>query len=113
MTLQEFRDMLMAAFDCPVYHFEAFPEGKDRYIVWQETEIKSLFGSDEGDERVWAITVLLYTGWEFDEAVFELMALMDEACIAYQDPQIIWDSERKMIRYAINCEVGCSGADED
>lgn len=105
MTLQDFRDLLLETTD-KVYHFEGFPEGERRYILWWETGISHFFADNELQELVNLVRVEVHTNQEFDGIIYELLEKMDKTgSIAWKDPTITWDNERMGLVYTVDCEV--------
>lgn len=104
MSLQEFRDMLLTVTE-HVYHFEAWQETEDEYIIWQETGGRSLYGDGARCETVKKAQVDLYTKIEFSDTLDTLLGVLEQHDIAFQEPIPSFDTDTKRFRYIIECEV--------
>ena len=104
MTLREFRDLLLTVTE-HVYHFEAAKETADSYIVWQEVSGRALAGSDRRQEVIRDVQVDFYTTIEFDPVLEEVLQVLEENGVAFEEPQTGFDPDTRMIRHIIECEV--------
>jgi hypothetical protein len=103
MTLQEFSKVLLAVTD-KVYHLEAWKES-DEYIVWQEIQGRSAYGDDGRFATVKRVQVDLFTKEEFPELLDKLLETLEANGVAFDDPVPDYDSDTKVMRYIIQCEV--------
>lgn len=104
MRLQEFGEILRDVTE-EVYHFEAWKETAEEYIVWQETGARSLYAGNVRGETVKRIQVELYTKKEFSETAGKLMRTLEQHEIAFADPILDYDRESKRFRYILECEA--------
>ena len=104
MTLQGFRDLLLTVTD-KVYHFEAYQEVSGQYIIWQEIGARANYGSGCRQDIVKRIQVDLYTEDEFNSVLEELMQVLENADVAFEGPETIYDKDAKCIRHILSCEV--------
>jgi hypothetical protein len=103
MTLQEFSKVLLSVTD-KVYHLEAWNES-DEYIVWQEIQNRSSHGDNGRFATVKRVQVDLFTQKEFSELLDKLLETLEENDVAFDDPVPDYDSDTKVMRYIIQCEV--------
>lgn len=104
MTLREFRDLLLSVTD-NVYHFEAFEESEDEYIIWQETNGRSAYGSNARTNTVKNVQVELYTQEEYTSTLDKLLEALEAEDIAFEEPVTDFNKDTKQIRHIIECEV--------
>lgn len=104
MSLQEFRDILLKIME-NVYHFEAYQETDEEYIIWQETGGNSMHGDGVRCETVQKAQVELYTKIEFSETVGKILDVLEQNDIAFREPIPSFDADTKRFRYIIECEV--------
>ncbi len=104
MTLQDFKDILLTVLD-NVYHFEAYKESEEEYIVWQETSESGIFGSNRQIGAVKKVQVDLYSRKEFTGTFDKLKAVLNENEISFEVADIDYSRETKRTRYIIECEV--------
>lgn len=104
MSLEKFRDILLTVLK-NVYHFEAWQETDEEYIIWQETGGNSLHGDGARCETVQKAQVELYTKIEFSETKERLLEILEQNDIAFREPIPSFDTDTKRFRYIIECEV--------
>lgn len=104
MSLQEFKGILGTILE-DVYHWEAWQETAEEYIVWQETGSRSSYASNVRSETVHQVQVELYTGKEYSETLERLLKTLEENDIAFEDPVPDYDRDTKRFRYIVECEV--------
>lgn len=102
--MQEFKKMLETVLE-EVYHFEAWQEAGEEYIIWQETGSRSYYASGIRSETVQRIQVELYTAKEYQEPLEKLLKVLEDNEVAFEDPVPDYDRETKRFRYIVECEV--------
>jgi hypothetical protein len=103
MTLQEFSQLLLTVTE-NVYHFEAWKESNE-YIIWQELQPRSMHSDNGRSEVIQRVQVDLFTKEEFTELLDKLLEVLEANDVAFDDPIPDYDSETKVMRYIIQCEV--------
>jgi hypothetical protein len=103
MTLQEFKDLLLTVTD-RVYHLEAWQEGEE-YLVWQELQPRSSKSDNRRGEVIRRVQVDLFTREEFSQTLDKLLEVLNEHDIAFDEPVPGYDTDTKMMRYIVQCEV--------
>lgn len=104
MSLQDFKRILETVLE-EVYHFEAWQETGEEYIIWQETGSRSFYASNVRSETVRRIQVELYTEKEYSETLEKLLKVLEDNEVAFEDPVPDYDRETKRFRYIVECEV--------
>lgn len=104
MTLAEFQQILLRL-TAGVYHFEAGEDAGEKYIVWQETGGRALYGNNRCTERTRQIRVVLHTREKESFLPDRLLCELDRAGATFEEPVTEYDPETKWIRHTVMCEV--------
>ncbi len=104
MTLIQFRDLLLSVTE-KVFHFEAQGDTDQEHIIWQEEQNRALHGDGKRTELIRHVQVDLYTKAEYPPLLDEMLAALEDAEVAFEEPIPDYDTETGFYRYIIECEV--------
>ena len=104
MTLEAFEDILLSVTD-GVYHFTAPSDLAQDYIVWQETGGKAFYADNMRKEQIRQIQVELYAAEEYPSLLYRLLAVLEEADVAFEEPEAVYGQETGVVRYTVACEI--------
>lgn len=106
MTLQKFRDYLVAISEAiDVYHFEAL-EKNAPYMVWQEEGAgKETFYNNRMKTQTLVGSIDFYTTVEFDPNFDLIQTQLNEICEGWSLLNIIREEDTKLIHYEWSWEI--------
>ena len=88
-----------------VYHFEAPKDAVPPYIMWQEVGGAFAFGDGSPTESVKVVQINVFSDIEFDPLIDKVLELLTQDNIAGDYPTTEYDTDLKLIRTIIECEV--------
>ena len=103
-VLTEFKDRLLTVTD-NVYHYEAPKNAALPYVIWQEVGGHSFYGDNTDGVNVYRVHLDVYSDTDFDPLVDKIMEVVRADNIAFDFPFAEYDSDLKLIRTIIECEV--------
>lgn len=103
-ALLEFRDRLLTVTE-NLYHYEAPKDTPLPYVIWQEVGGHSLYGDNTDGVNVYQVQLDIYSETEFDPLVGSIVEILRADDIAFDFPFSEYDSDLKLIRTIIDCEV--------
>lgn len=88
-----------------VYHYEAPKDAVPPYIMWQEVGGTLTFGDGNPTESVKVVQINVFSDIEFDPLIDKVLELLTQDDIAGDYPTTEYDTDLKLIRTIIECEV--------
>jgi len=99
MTSTEFKDLLVAAVDVPVYHILAAPDEECPVLCWQEISHAHGYGDDAPVWDVVTVQLDYFTETEYDGFPEELEAILYEMDVLCEFESQSYDNDRAEWRY--------------
>lgn len=103
-VLNDFKDHLLEATK-KVYHYEVPKNTTLPYVVWQETGGRYFYGDNSGVESVVKVQIDIFSEDEFEPLVDEVISVLNSYDVAVSYPIFDYDTELKVTRAIIECEV--------